>query len=50
MSQVKLSDRVRPNSEVADWVHTEILAMENTIAKQAREIAELKKVISSAGL
>ena len=46
MNQVKLSARVRPNSEVTDWVHTEILAMENTIAEQAREISSLRNIIS----
>lgn len=35
MNQVKLSDRVRPNSEVAAWVHTEIQALENALDEQA---------------
>jgi hypothetical protein len=42
ITTVKLSHRVRPNSEVAAWVHTEILAMEATMAEQAREISVLK--------
>lgn len=41
MKPVILSDRVRPNSEVPTWVHTEILAMETTIEEQAREIEQL---------
>lgn len=42
MNQVKLSARVRPNSEVAAWVHTEIQALENALAEQAREIERLQ--------
>ena len=42
MNQVKLSDRVRPNSEFAAWVRTEIKALENTLAEQVREIERLR--------
>lgn len=31
MHRTKLSDRVRPNSEVAPWVYEEIVAMENAM-------------------
>jgi hypothetical protein len=41
-TKVKLSDRVRPECEVATWVHKAILAMEATMAEQAREIERLR--------
>jgi hypothetical protein len=46
MEPVILSDRVRPNCEVAAWVHGEILAIEDTVAKQAREIDQLMETFA----
>ena len=42
--KVKLSDRVRPDCEVAKWIHLEIKELETTISQLQAKVDRLEKI------